>query len=96
MEATAKSLGYDFSGVDQPDSETDHYGLRYAAFTVPLVKSVQELNDEVNAKDQEIQELKLKVEALEIKVNEIDEIKAVFESYGISFSTAKKESATIK
>ena len=45
VEATAKKLGFEqFSGVDTPKNEKDHYGLRYAEFVVPLVKSVQELS----------------------------------------------------
>ena len=53
VEKAAKSLNFDFSGVDRPDNSHDPYGLRYAAFVVPLVKSVQELSlkiDELNDK----------------------------------------------
>jgi hypothetical protein len=46
VEAAAKSIGYDFSGVDV--DETGIYGLRYAEFVVPLVKAVQELSAQVN------------------------------------------------
>lgn len=46
VESVARELGYDFSGVDKPQNATDLYGLRYAAFTVPLVKAVQELDAE--------------------------------------------------
>lgn len=42
VEATAKALGYEFSGVDAPKNEKDFYGLRYSTFVVPLVKAVQE------------------------------------------------------
>jgi hypothetical protein len=42
VEAAAKSIGYDFSGVDVPKNEKDFYGLRYAEFVVPLVKAMQE------------------------------------------------------
>ena len=42
VEATARTLGYDFSGVDAPKNADDFYGLRYAEFVVPLVKAVQE------------------------------------------------------
>jgi len=42
VEAAADSLGYDFSGVDKPKNAKSHYGLRYAEFTVPLVKATQE------------------------------------------------------
>jgi hypothetical protein len=44
VEAAAKKIGFDFSGVDAPKNEKDYYGLRYAEFVVPLVKAVQELN----------------------------------------------------
>jgi trimeric autotransporter adhesin len=54
----AKAVGFDFSGVDQPQNDQDLYGLRYAAFTVPLVKAVQEL-------DQQNQALKARSRQLE-------------------------------
>jgi hypothetical protein len=41
----AKAVGYDFSGVKTPQNDQDSYGLRYAEFVVPLVKSTQELFD---------------------------------------------------
>ena len=46
VEETAKSIGYDFSGVNV--DEAGIYGLRYAEFVVPLVKAVQELSEQVN------------------------------------------------
>ena len=46
VEKSAQELGFDFSGVDKPQNENDFYGLRYASFTVPLVKAVQELKAE--------------------------------------------------
>jgi hypothetical protein len=53
VEAAAKKLAYDFSGVDKPkDPSKSLYGLRYAEFVVPLVKAVQELsskNDSLSA-----------------------------------------------
>ncbi|MEK7258105.1 MAG: tail fiber domain-containing protein [Bacteroidota bacterium] len=42
VEQAAQAVGFDFSGVDKPANESDPYGLRYAEFTVPLVKAVQE------------------------------------------------------
>jgi wobble nucleotide-excising tRNase len=55
VESSAKKIGYNFSGVDKSGSL---YGLRYAEFVVPIVKSVQELDNENKA-------LKLKVDSLE-------------------------------
>ncbi len=47
----AKASGYEFSGVKVPENDKEIYGLRYAEFVVPLVKSVQELSQQV--KDQQ-------------------------------------------
>ncbi len=44
VEAAAISTGFEFSGLDTPASDGDYYGLRYAEFTVPLIKAAQELN----------------------------------------------------
>ncbi len=71
VEKIAKSIGYDFSGVDV--DEKGIYGLRYAEFVVPLVKAVQELsekNDSIAA----LQELSEKNNAeLREQVNELIE-----------------------
>ncbi len=58
VEALSKSLGYEFSGVDAPKNAKDIYGLRYADFVVPIVKSVQELNMLLLEKNKEIESLK--------------------------------------
>jgi hypothetical protein len=71
VEATANSLGFQFSGVDAPQNETDHYSLRYAEFVVPLVKSVQEQNEIIVTQEQEIAKLKTKLEELALLVNEL-------------------------
>lgn len=73
VEASAKKLGYDFSGVDAPKNEKDYYGLRYAEFVVPLVKAVQELskqNEELKAENE-----KLKADNTSFK-SDIEKIKA--------------------
>lgn len=48
VEASAKKIGYDYSGVHIPAGDKDLYSLDYAKFVVPLVKAVQELS---NSKD---------------------------------------------
>jgi hypothetical protein len=58
VEQAAKNSGYDFSGVDKPENEKDYYGLRYAEFTVPLVKAVQEQQAMIEILRKEIQSLK--------------------------------------
>jgi trimeric autotransporter adhesin len=81
VEATAKKLGYVFSGIDAPKNEKDFYGLRYAEFVVPLVKAVQELNkkdeeitkrtDELLKKTEEINQLKKELTELRQMVLEL-------------------------
>ena len=64
VEAAAKSIGYDFSGVDAPKNENDYYGLRYAEFVVPLVIAVQEQQKIIETQQKEIDELKVLVQKL--------------------------------
>lgn len=71
VEQAAKSIGYDFSGVDAAKNEKDLYGLRYAEFVVPLVKAVQELSAANDAKDAAIKDLQTKYDALEAKLNAV-------------------------
>lgn len=71
VEKAAKDIGFDFNGVDKPKNDKDYYGLRYAEFTVPLVKAVQELNNKnieqeelLNKQQSEIDEMKKQIEEL--------------------------------
>ena len=65
VEAAANKIGYDFSGVDKPQSELDHYGLRYAEFVVPLVKGMQEQQVEIENLKKQNDLLIKRLEALE-------------------------------
>jgi len=64
VEKAARSIGYDFSGVDAPENGKGAYGLRYAEFVVPLVKAVQELGEQNDAKDAAIASLQKQVNEL--------------------------------
>src|SRR6266498_1734775 len=57
VEAAAKKLNYDFSGVDKPQNKDGLYGLRYDNFVVPLVKAVQELSQQNDELKSEIRNL---------------------------------------
>lgn len=65
VEQAALELGYDFDGVDKPKNEKDLYGLRYAEFTVPIVKAVQELEAENKQLKATLAEMNKRLEALE-------------------------------
>jgi trimeric autotransporter adhesin len=54
VEKAAKETGFNFSGVDAPKNETDLYGLRYAEFVVPLVKAVQEQQQQIEVLNKKI------------------------------------------
>ncbi len=58
VEKAAKEIGFDFSGVDAPKNDKDLYGLRYAEFVVPLVKAVQEQQEQMDDMKKEIDLLK--------------------------------------
>ncbi|HPT13329.1 MAG TPA: tail fiber domain-containing protein [Bacteroidales bacterium] len=68
VEAAARHLGYDFSGVDAPKDSNGRYGLRYGDFVVPLVKAVQELSKENEDMELTIKMLKERVTRLENSV----------------------------
>jgi hypothetical protein len=42
VEKAATEVGYDFSGVDKPQTDDGLYGLRYSQFVVPITKAIQE------------------------------------------------------
>lgn len=67
VEQAAKSLGFEFSGVDKPDNEGDYYGLRYAEFVVPLVKAMQEQQVLIEKSNQKIAELEQAIRELKNK-----------------------------
>lgn len=64
VEQTAKEIGFSFSGVDTPKNEKDIYGIRYAEFTVPLVKAVQEQNQMILQLKNQIELLQKEIELL--------------------------------
>ena len=72
VEKAAKDVGYDFDGVIAPKNERDTYGLSYSQFVVPLVKAVQEQQqqiDELKKENSELKKLLLKLQ------QQIDELK---------------------
>lgn len=72
VEKTAEKLGFKhFNGVDAPQSKENHYGLRYAAFVVPLVKSVQELSAENEDQKATIESLKEAIAQQQIQINQL-------------------------
>jgi trimeric autotransporter adhesin len=74
VEALVKKTGYVFYGVDAPKNENDPYGIRYAAFVVPLVKAVQELSANVEEQKTLIEQQQKQIEVLLAGLNSKIEI----------------------
>jgi hypothetical protein len=71
VEAAAKKINYNFSGVDKPKDDNGIYGLRYAEFVVPLVKAVQELSKMNDEKEEKIAEQDRKLGSLQKEIDEL-------------------------
>jgi hypothetical protein len=65
VETAAVKSGYNFSGLNKPKTDKDHYSLSYESFVVPLVKAVQEQQQIITDQNKKIADLQ----------NEIAEIK---------------------
>jgi hypothetical protein len=87
VEKAAKSLNYDFSGVDAAKNEHDLYGLRYADFVVPLVKAVQELSKMNDDKDRIINDLEKRLARVEAIING-QQLMANNQQSGVDISSA--------
>lgn len=61
VEIVSEAIGYDFTGVEKPQTDKDHYSLSYFSFVVPLVRAVQEQQAIIEKLQAEINVLKLKV-----------------------------------
>jgi hypothetical protein len=64
VEETANSIGFDFSGIDKPQNPNGQYGLRYAQFVVPLVKAVQEQQQQIESLKKDNAEIKEQLKKL--------------------------------
>ena len=58
VEKAAKELKFNFHGVDKPQNDKDHYGLRYAEFVPSIVKAIQEQQEQIEQLIKENKELK--------------------------------------
>jgi hypothetical protein len=74
VEKAAMEIGYDFSGVEKPANDHDHYRLSYSTFIVPLVKAVQEQQEMINALKEENSQLQQKQTELEARVAQMEEL----------------------
>jgi hypothetical protein len=64
VEKIANQLGYSFDGVHTPENDRDHYSLAYSQFIMPLVKSVQEQQQQIETQKSSIIKLYKMIEEL--------------------------------
>lgn len=86
VEAAAKKLNYDFSGVDKPTSKDGLYGLRYSDFVVPLVKAVQELSKQNDDLKDIVAKQQAQINAILEKLNTADQSTASVNSKTVILS----------
>ena len=67
VEKAAQSIGYNFSGVDKPQTKDGLYGLRYSDFVVPLVKAMQEQQLIIEELKKQMIEMKREMDLLKNK-----------------------------
>ena len=67
VEQIIKNGKFVFDGIEAPQNDNEHYGIRYAQFVVPLVKAIQELNAKVEEQQQTINALLSKNDSSEGK-----------------------------
>ncbi|HYK47518.1 MAG TPA: tail fiber domain-containing protein, partial [Parafilimonas sp.] len=97
VEAAAKKLNYEFSGVDKPKTKDGLYGLRYADFVVPLVKAVQELSsqnenllaDQVRLKSQNDKQQEIN-ESLQKQIDELRAMRIPVDKSDVGFTSNLK------
>jgi len=73
VEAAAQAVGYDFSGVVAPANERSPYSIRYAEFVVPLVKAVQEQQNQLTQQSQLMAGLSARFERSVVRLASADE-----------------------
>jgi len=74
VEKVAQEIGYDFSGVDKPQNKQTAYGLRYAEFTVPLVKATQEQQDLIVELRADNERRKSEISTLQNRITELESL----------------------
>jgi hypothetical protein len=68
VEKSLKKLNTQFSGLVRPKNKNDFYSIRYGDFVVPLIKSIQEQQEQINQLKSENEMLLERIEKLEQKL----------------------------
>jgi hypothetical protein len=68
VEKAAKAVNYEFSGYDTPKNEWGFYSIKYAEFVVPLVKAVQEQQQQIELLKQQNELLLKEMQIIKAKL----------------------------
>ncbi len=77
VEIAAKEANFNFDAVHAPVNDNDNYSVAYSQFVVPIVKSIQELNNKVNDNQNTslfTQQLKLQQEQINLLLKQNNEL----------------------
>jgi len=64
VEQAAQTSGYNFSGIIRPTTTQEHYSLSYESFVVPLVKAVQEQQQQIERLEQRLAEMEKRLDTI--------------------------------
>jgi hypothetical protein len=67
VEKAAGDINFNFSGLHKPDNEHDTYGLAYSDFVMPLIKAVQQQQQQIEKQNARISQLEQIIEKLQSK-----------------------------
>jgi hypothetical protein len=74
MDKAVQESGYaSFDAVSKPEDEDDTWGIAYGTLVVPLVKSVQELNEKNQALQAQNDELMKLLESLKVRIEDLEQ-----------------------
>jgi uncharacterized protein YukE len=93
VEKAMQETGFEFPGLHAPKNEKDVYTLDYGDLVMPLIKAVQEQQQEIENLQQENEELK---RANEKYTSEIETLKQTNEKYTSELETLRSEIENIK
>jgi flagellar biosynthesis chaperone FliJ len=65
--------GYKFNGVHAPVNATDNYSITYDEFVVPLVKAVQEQQQQIEQQKKVINEQQKVLSALKKRLDKLEQ-----------------------
>ena len=71
VERVLQELESDFSGLDKPQTEEGFYQLRYATFVVPLIKAMQEQQEQIKQQEEQMKQQQERISTLEKAIEEL-------------------------